>query len=131
MQSPRRKTPTTVVVDPLYTSVVTLALALVTFTPSCFARAMISIRFLEETLWAILLSHVSPDATCSPAFSFVTGYVSRTVDVLSGVGTVVHHQQLNIVDVADEEGLVAGGHHVTGLLVGAKADLQFDEIISS
>jgi hypothetical protein len=33
---------------------VTFALALVTLTPNCFARAMMSIRFLEETLWAIL-----------------------------------------------------------------------------
>lgn len=39
---------------PFYTSVVTFALAFVTLTPSCFARAMMSIRFLEETLWAIL-----------------------------------------------------------------------------
>lgn len=37
-----------------YTSVVTLALALVTLTPNCFARAMMSIRFRDETLWAIL-----------------------------------------------------------------------------
>lgn len=33
---------------------VTFALGLVTLTDSCLARAMISIRFLEETLWAIL-----------------------------------------------------------------------------
>lgn len=38
----------------LYDSVVTLAFALVTLTPSCFARATISIRFLEETPCAIL-----------------------------------------------------------------------------
>jgi hypothetical protein len=43
--------------------------------------------------------------------------------VLSGVSPVVHHQELNILDVIDEEGLVAGGHHVAGLLVGAKANL--------
>lgn len=39
---------------PFYTSVVTFALGFVTLTPNCFARAMMSIRFLEETLWAIL-----------------------------------------------------------------------------
>lgn len=38
----------------IYTSVVTLALAFVTLTPNCFARAMMSIRFREETLEAIL-----------------------------------------------------------------------------
>jgi len=35
-------------------SVVTLAFAFVTFTPSCFARAMISSRFRAETACAIL-----------------------------------------------------------------------------
>lgn len=44
--------------DTIYTSVVTFALGLVTLTLSCFARAMISTRFREETLWAIL-SHRS------------------------------------------------------------------------
>ncbi|KAL2277342.1 hypothetical protein FJTKL_00055 [Diaporthe vaccinii] len=43
--------------------------------------------------------------------------------VLSGVGLVVHQQELDILDVVDDEGLVAGGHHVTGLLVGAEANL--------
>jgi hypothetical protein len=39
---------------PLYTSVVTFALEFVTLTPNCFARAMMSILFLDETLCAIL-----------------------------------------------------------------------------
>lgn len=42
---------------------------------------------------------------------------------LGGVGAVVHHEELEVLDVVDEEGLVAGGHHVAGLLVGAVADL--------
>lgn len=46
------------------------------------------------------------------------------LDILSGVGLVVHQQKLNIVGVADKEGLVAGGHHVTGLLVGTETNLQ-------
>lgn len=46
----------------------------------------------------------------------------RGVDVLSGVGAVVHQQELNILGVVDEESLVAGGHHVLGLLVGSVAD---------
>lgn len=43
---------------------------------------------------------------------------------LGSVGAVVHQQEVDVVDVADEEGLVAGGHHVLGLLVGAEADLE-------
>ena len=37
----------------------------------------------------------------------------------------MHHQKLDVLGVADEESLVAGGHHVAGLLVGAIANLQF------
>lgn len=44
-------------------------------------------------------------------------------DVLCGEGAVVHQEQLNILDVVDEEGLVAGGCEVAGLLVGAETDL--------
>lgn len=36
----------------------------------------------------------------------------------------MHEQQLDILDVVDDESLVAGGHHVAGLLVGAIADLN-------
>lgn len=42
---------------------------------------------------------------------------------LGGVGAVVHHEELEVLDVVDQEGLVAGGHHVTGLLVGTVANL--------
>jgi hypothetical protein len=35
----------------------------------------------------------------------------------------VHQEELDVADVADDEGLVAGGHHVLGLLVGTVADL--------
>ena len=45
-------------------------------------------------------------------------------DVLGGVGPGVHEEELDIVDVADDEGLVAGGHHVLGLLVGTVTDLR-------
>ena len=47
----------------------------------------------------------------------------RGENVLSGVGPVVHQEELDVVGVADDEGLVARGHHVLGLLVGAIADL--------
>lgn len=49
---------------------------------------------------------------------------NRDVNVLGGVGLVVHEEQLDVLDVADKEGLVARGHHVAGLLVGAIADLK-------
>ena len=45
------------------------------------------------------------------------------VDILGSVGAVVHQEELDILGVVDEESLVAGGHHVTGLLVGAVTDL--------
>jgi hypothetical protein len=53
-----------------------------------------------------------------------TGVLRGDRDVLGGVGAVVHEQQLDVLDVADKEGLVARGHHEAGLLVGAEADLQ-------
>lgn len=45
------------------------------------------------------------------------------VDVLSGVGSVVHHQEFDILDIVNKERLVARGHHVTSLLVGPETDL--------
>ncbi len=47
--------------------------------------------------------------------------------VLGGEGSVVHEEEFNIADVADEEGLVAGGGHVAGLLVGAESNLSREE----
>lgn len=46
--------------------------------------------------------------------------------VLSGVGTVVHEEKVELADVVDEESLVAGRHHVAGLLVGTVTDLGHD-----
>lgn len=42
---------------------------------------------------------------------------------LGGVGAVVHEEEVEVLDVVDEEGLVARGHHEAGLLVGTVADL--------
>ena len=97
---------------------VTLALALVTLTPSCLARAMMSMRLREETALAILLkSQVSYGAHS-------TRWKTRgKIIVLGSIGAVVHHQELKVLDVVDKERLVARGHHVAGLLVGAIADL--------
>ena len=105
----------------VYTSVVTLALAFVTLTPNCFARAMMSMRLRDETLWAILGGHVSFQVAWRQPQADGCGFQR---DVLGGVGAVVHEQQLDVLDIADEESLVAGGHHEAGLLVGAEADLQ-------
>ena len=44
-------------------------------------------------------------------------------NVLGSVGAVVHQEELNVLGVVDEESLVAGGHHVAGLLVGSITDL--------
>lgn len=43
---------------------------------------------------------------------------------LGSVCAVVHEQQFNVSGVVDEEGLVAGGHHVSCLLVGAETNLS-------
>lgn len=51
--------------------------------------------------------------------------IASVADVLSSVGAVVHQEQLDVLGVVDEEGLVAGGHHVAGLLVAAVADLIY------
>lgn len=36
----------------------------------------------------------------------------------------MHQEELDVLGVVDEEGLVAGGHHVAGLLVATVADLS-------
>lgn len=47
----------------------------------------------------------------------------RERNILSSVGAVVHEQKLNVLGVVDEESLVAGRHHMPGLLVATIADL--------
>jgi len=47
----------------------------------------------------------------------------KNVNVLGGECAVVHKEKVNVADVVDEEGLVAGGVHVAGLLVRAVSDL--------
>ena len=49
--------------------------------------------------------------------------IASRVNVLSSEGAVVHHEELDVLGVVDEESLVAGGHHVAGLLVGTVTDL--------
>jgi hypothetical protein len=56
------------------------------------------------------------------AISNVQNIASR-LDILSSEGAVVHQEELDVLGVVDEESLVAGGHHVTGLLVGSVTDL--------
>lgn len=52
-------------------------------------------------------------------------HIRRMGNILSGVGAVVHEQELNVLGVVDEEGLVARRHHVLGLLVAAISNLYF------
>lgn len=63
-------------------------------------------------------------ARFSPFLSCFAPYLGRAIHVLGGVGLVVHEEELDVLDVADKESLVARGHHVAGLLVGAIADLE-------
>ena len=77
---------------------------------------MMSTRLREETAWPILYKLVSSSSSSSSL------YRSGGVDILSSIGAVVHEEQLDVAGVLDEEGLVARGHHVTGLLVAAVAD---------
>jgi hypothetical protein len=44
--------------------------------------------------------------------------------VLCGEGGVVHEEEIYVAGVVDEEGLVAGGHEMACLLVGAITNLQ-------
>ena len=44
--------------------------------------------------------------------------------ILGSESAVVHEEELDIRDVADEERLVTGGGHVASLLVGAETDLE-------
>lgn len=43
----------------------------------------------------------------------------------------MHQQEVDVVDVADEEGLVARRHHVLGLLVGTETDLKCERALVS
>ncbi len=54
---------------------------------------------------------------------FCIGVGSIGSNVLCGVGLVVHKEKVNITSVVDEESLVAGWHHVAGLLVGTETNL--------
>lgn len=45
-------------------------------------------------------------------------------NILGSVGAVVHKEELDILGVVHNESLVAGRHHVAGLLVATVADLS-------
>jgi hypothetical protein len=77
----------------IYDSTVTLAFALVTLTPSCFARPIISTRFRAETACAILLSLRSHTAS-------IEQYV------LGSIGAVMHEKHIDVLNVVYEESLV-------------------------
>lgn len=46
-------------------------------------------------------------------------------NVLCGEGLVVHKEELDISDIADQKSFVTGWHHVACLLVGSETNLQF------
>lgn len=91
---------------------VTRALAFVTLTPRALALAKMSTRLREETALAILL------------FISTAHRITRVLkNILSGVGAVVHEEELNVLGVVDKESLVTRGHQVAGLLVATITDL--------
>ena len=97
---------------------VTRALAFVTLTPRALALAKMSTRLREETALAILLFRQQNREKKDYRF------VCR-INILSGVGAVVHEEELNVLGVVDEESLVTRRHQVAGLLVATITDLTF------
>ena len=78
-----------------------------------------------DPVWCLLAKEVPPTPSEGKQSRWLCcGWFRGWEDVLGGVGPGVHEEELDIVDVADDEGLVAGGHHVLGLLVGTVADLR-------
>ena len=76
---------------------------------------MISTRFLEDTACPIL-SHAS---------AFYVSVHCSGHDILGSKSLIVHEKKVNIAWVLNEEGFVAGWHHVASLLVGAEPNLDF------
>jgi hypothetical protein len=90
---------------------------------------MMSIRFLDETLWAILetkrVSYIHPQLPHGKTKPISRiGNLERGENALCGIGLVVHEEELDVPDVADEERLVARRGHVLGLAVGAITNLD-------
>lgn len=64
------------------------------------------------------------DGVCDPASNeYSPSTLPSHLYLLGSVGLVVHEEEVHVADVVDEEGLVAGRHHVAGLLVAAVSDL--------
>jgi len=56
------------------------------------------------------------------AVALVRAYLGG-LDVLCGKSSVVHEEKVYVARVVDEEGLMAGGHEMACLLVGAVTNL--------
>lgn len=73
------------------------------------------------------------DGVCDPVYPSVfqlrPNCIAR-LDVLSGVGLVVHEEEIQVAGVVDEESLVAGRHHVAGLDVATVADLCSQSLLA-
>jgi len=50
------------------------------------------------------------------------------VSNLGGIDAIVHEQKLDVLDVTDEEGFVARGHHVARPLVRSESDRWHDHV---
>ncbi len=63
---------------------------------------------------------------CDPDYSVrrTSNLANRIQNSLGGECLVVHEEKVNIVDVVDEESLVARRHQVAGFLVGAVPNLR-------
>ena len=101
---------------------VTRALGLVILTPRALALARMVTRFLEETAVAILVG------SCPVSYCFCIRITSRVLiniegNILCGERAVVHEQKIDILRVVNEEGLVAGRHHMSSLLIASIANL--------
>ena len=108
---------------PIHDSVVTLAFAFVTLTPNCFALAMISTLFLDETACAILnlVRYCRLD---------VEGEEELMRGLLCDISLVVHEQEVNVGRLVDQESFVPGWHHVASLLVRTEPDLYIVQVVS-
>lgn len=47
---------------------------------------------------------------------------------LGGVDAVVHEEEVDVFRIVDEEGFVARGHHVFGLLIRTETNLQGNRV---
>lgn len=62
-------------------------------------------------------------------YQFLAPSYPLWTNVLCCEGLVVHEEEFDIAGVVDEESLVAGGHHMSGLLVGSETDRRHNHLL--